>query len=421
MIVSLLIFGVTYFLIALTRVPRTVAALLGATAMVFSGALSSEDALSSIDLNVILLLAGMMVVAEILAKTGFFQWSAIYSARLVRGNGFGILVLLCGITAVASAFLDNVTSVVMLVPVTLSVCRTLGLNPVPFFLGEVFASNIGGAATLIGDPPNIIIGSAADIDFLAFVVNLTPVVIVCLALLLGLLYLWFRTDVTVEASRREAILQQNPNDAIEDWGSLIKSLVVVTLIIVGFLVHGILDIEPSLVALAGAAVLLLVTRTEPAEALREVQWSTFFSFVGLFMVVGGLVENGVLETFQVWLVDVSGGNSTVLTIAMLWFSGIISSLVDNIPYTATMTPVVLDIAAQGKGDEISPLWWALSLGANLGGNLTIVGASANVLVTDMARAAGYPISFSQFLKYGFGISALTMAAAMGYIWLRFLP
>ena len=322
----------------------------------------------------------------------------------------------------------------MLVPVTLSVCRTLGLNPVPFFLGEVFASNIGGAATLIGDPPNIIIGSAADIDFLAFVLlrrsssyvslwvfNLTPVVILCLALLLGLLYLWFRTDVRVEASRREAILQQNPTDAIEDWGFLIKSLVVLAFIIVGFLVHGILDIEPSLIALAEAAVLMLVTRTEPAEALREVQWSTLFFFIGLFMVVGGLVENGVLDKFQEWLVDVSGGNSTVLTISMLWFSGIISSLVDNIPYTATMTPVVLDIAAQqGKGDEISPLWWALSLGANLGGNLTIVGASANVLVTDMARASGHPISFLQFLKYGFGISALTMAAAMGYIWLRFL-
>ena len=362
----------------------------------------------------------MMVVAEILAKTGFFQWSAIYSARLVRGNGFGILVLLCAITAVASAFLDNVTSVVMLVPVTLSVCRTLGLNPVPFFLGEVFASNIGGAATLIGDPPNIIIGSAADIDFLAFVVNLTPVVIVCLILLLGLLYVWFRNDVRVEEERREAILRQNPTDAIEDWGFLIKSLVVLAFIIVGFLVHGILDIEPSLIALAGAAVLLLVTRTEPAEALREVQWSTLFFFIGLFMVVGGLVENGVLDTFQEWLVDVSGGNDTVLTIAMLWFSGIISSLVDNIPYTATMTPVVLDIAAQDPGDEISPLWWALSLGANLGGNLTIVGASANVLVTDMARASGYPISFLQFLKYGLGISVLTMAAAMGYIWLRFL-
>ena len=309
---------------------------------------------------------------------------------------------------------------VLLVPVTLSLCRSLQLDPVPFLLGEVFASNIGGAATLVGDPPNIIIGSAADIDFLSFVVNLTPVIILSMALLLGLLFLWFRDKVAVPESRRREIMNQSPSGTIHDRGLLVKSLIVLGLTIFGFLVHGLLDVSPSFIAIGGAAALLLISRIEPAVVLREVQWNTLFFFVGLFVVVGGLVENGVVDRLQEWLVEVTDGDQTTLALVLVWFSGLISGVVDNIPYTATMTPLVKELAAAEGGDEISPLWWALSLGANLGGNLTLVAASANVLVMDLARSSGHPISFLLFLRYGVVISLGTLGLATTYIWLRYL-
>ena len=419
MTTSIVIFGVAYLLIALTSIPNTVIALLGAVAMVFSGALSGHDAFRHIDLNVILLLAGMMILADIVGRTGFFQWSAIQSARAVRAHGFGMLVLLCFIAAFASAFLDNVTTVVLLVPVTLTLCRKVGLDPVPFLIGEILASNIGGAATLIGDPPNIIIGSVADIDFLSFLVNLTPIIVVCFVVLLGLLFLWFRNQLGISEAMRRELIAENPAKAITAR-LLTKSLAVMGLTIVGFLIHGLFDIEPAFIAIGGAALLLLVSGIEPADALREVQWSTLFFFVGLFIMVGGLIENGVLDVLQSWLIRATGGDQNVLALALVSFSGVASGIVDNIPYTAAMTPVVKDIAGERGAGGISELWWALSLGANLGGNLTLVGASANVLVANIARASGHPISFLGFLKYGAVTTVCTLALATAYLWLRSL-
>ena len=290
----------------------------------------------------------------------------------------------------------------------------------PFLIGEVLASNAGGAATLVGDPPNIIIGSAADIDFLSFLINLTPIIVVCLVVLLGLLFLWFRNQLGISEATRRELIADNPAKAITDTGLLIKSLTVTGLTVIGFLIHGLFDIEPSFIAIGGAALLLLVSGTEPTKVLREVQWSTLFFFVGLFIIVGGLIENGVLDVLQSWLIRATGGDQNVLALALVWFSGIASGIVDNIPYTATMTPVVKAIAGPRGAGDVSELWWALSLGANLGGNLTLVGASANVLVANVARASGHPISFLRFLKYGSVTTVCTLALATGYLWLRSL-
>ena len=418
MVTAIVIFGIAYLLIASGRIPNALIAVLGAMLMLFLSVVSEEEALAHIDLEVILLLAGMMSLADVIGRTGAFDWMALRSAQLVRGNGFWLLCLMAMLTGVSSAFLDNVTVVVLTVPITISLCRSLQLNPVPFLLAQVFASNIGGTATVVGDPPNIIIASAADIGFVEFMVNVAPVSILCMFVLLPLLYLWFRKDVTSpEASRRE-IMERRPGETIRDRGLLVKSSIVFSIVVVGFLTHDLLDVRPAFIAVAGAGVLVLISRIDPADVLHRVEWATLAFFTGLFIMVGALVETGVTDEIQEWMVGVAGGNERNLAFMLVWFGGIASAIVDNIPFTATMVPVVKDLPGiTDSGGH--PLWWSLALGADFGGNATAVGASANVIVVSLARANGYPISFVQFLKYGLVISVVTLVVATGYVWLRY--
>jgi len=419
-VIPIVIFAVAYVGIAFSKIPKSLIAMLGAAAMVLLGSLDSHQAFEYVDLNVILLLACMMVIADITGRTGIFEWAAIRCAQIARGQGFSILVLLCLLTAVASAFLDNVTTVVLMVPVTISICRALNIDATLLLISEIFASNLGGAATLVGDPPNIIIGSEAGISFFDFIVALTPLVVVELIVLFGLLFLMIGKKLKVSTERREHIMTLNAKDAITDMVLLRKSLVVLGATVIGFIGHGIINVEPAFIAIAGAAMLMLIAKIDPADAFRTVHHATLFFFIGLFMMVGGLIENQVLDKVQGWLVTATGDDLNTLAIVLLWFSGIVSAIVDNIPYTATMVPVVADIVGDNPGVGISVLWWSLSLGANLGGNFTIVGAAANVLVADSAKEQGHPISFMYFLKYGVVISLTTLLVASGYLWVRFL-
>ena len=418
MVEAVVIFGIAYLLITSGRIPNALIAILGAMAMLFLGTISEEQALHHIDLEVILLLAGMMSLADVIGRTGAFDWMALRSAQLVRGNGFWLLCIMATMTGVSSAFLDNVTVVVLTVPITISLCRSLQLNPVPFLLAQVFASNIGGAATVVGDPPNIIIASAADIGFVEFMVNVAPPAILCMVVLLPVLYLWFRNDVTTNEANRREIMDRSPGETIRDRALLVKSLVVFAVVVLGFLTHDLLDVRPAFIAVAGAGVLVLISRIDPADVLHHVEWATLAFFTGLFIMVGALVETGVTEEIQEWMVDVAGGNERNLAFMLVWFGGVASAIVDNIPFTATMVPVVKELP--GISDSGGhPLWWSLALGADFGGNATAVGASANVIVVSLARASGYPISFVQFLKYGVVISVVTLVVATGYVWLRY--
>ena len=411
------IFSIVYLLIAVGRIPPVLIAVLGAIAMVMLGVLSEQQALSYVDLEVILLLAAMMSLAEIAGRTGVFEWAAIRCAQLAGGNGFRTLCLMAAFTAVASAFLDNVTVVVLTVPVTLSVCRTLNLSPVPFLLAQVFASNIGGVSTVIADPPNIIVASASGIGFVDFLGNAAPVGIISTGVLFILLYVWFRKQVATTPASREAVMHQNAGDAIKDPVLLIKVCVVLASTFVGFLIHDALNVELAFVALAGAMLLVLVSRLDPQDVVRHVEWTTLAFFAGLFMLVGGLVEAGVTLEIRGWMVDASGDSERNLAFILVWFGGFTSAIVDNVPYTAMMVEVVEGVSSGSEGH--SPLWWALALGADLGGNATIVGASANVVAISLARANGLSISFLQFFRYGVVVSVVTLGIATGYLWLRY--
>ena len=412
------IFVGAYVLIASEQVDRTLVALLGGLTVVALGVIDQHEAFAAIDLNVIFLLAGMMVLAGVLGRTGFFEWLAIRAVKLSRGDPLRMLVVFALITAALSAFLDNVTTVVLITPVILSVARTLGVSPSPYLVSEILASNVGGTATLIGDPPNILIGSAARLDFVAFLVNLAPVTLVTLAVVVLTLRFLFRGALQVPDERREAILELREGEAIRDPVLLRIALVVITATLLGFLLHAALGLEAATVALLGATVLLLVARIDPHEALREIEWSTLFFFVGLFMLVEAVVQVGIVGGVADALARAAGGDLAVAAVSLLWFSAIASALVDNIPYTATAIPIVQRLTSDGLTAQ--PLWWALALGACLGGNLTIVGASANVVVANLARRAGYPIRFIDFFRYGALVVGESMAIATLYLWVRYL-
>ena len=412
------IFVVAYALIALERFDRTLIALLAGFSVIAIGIIDQHEAFAAIDLNVIFLLAGMMVIASTLARTGFFEWLAIRSVRLSRGEPLRLLLVLSVVTAVLSAFLDNVTTVVLTVPVTLSVAARLGITPAPFLVAQILASNIGGTATLIGDPPNILIGSAARLDFVAFLLNLGPVALLAFAAFALIMWVVFRRSLRVPDERRELAVQRSEATSITDRPLLIRSLLVAGLTIVGFLVHPVLGLEAGTVALLGATVLLLIGRIEPHDAFREVEWSTLFFFVGLFVLVESIVHVGIVGGIADWLAGATAGDGTAAAISLLWFSALASAVVDNIPYTATAIPIVERLVAAGLPAE--PLWWSLALGACLGGNLTIVGASANVVVANVAERNGRPIGFLEFFRYGAIVVVISLLISTGYVWLRYL-
>jgi len=420
--VASLIFSLTYLLIISERVHKTAAALIGGVAVVAFRVLDQEEAFAAIDLNVIFLLVGMMVIANTLGKTGAFQWLAIRTAKAARGNPLYIMLILALITALGSAFLDNVTTVVLMAPLSLFVAGVLGVSPVPFLISLIFASNIGGTATLIGDPPNILIGSAADLSFADFIVHLAPIILIVLAVFLAAVFLILRREMRPLAEYQRRVTALDESEVLEDRRLLYLSLGVLGLVVLGFLLQGALDLEPATVALGGATALIIVGGIHPREAFLEVEWATIFFFVGLFMVVGGVEEAGLLEDIGQGMSDASGGHLWAGTMLVLWSGALLSGIVDNIPLTAAMIPVVKELgqdlgAQQSAGN---PLWWALALGAGLGGNLTLVAASANVYVAGVAERAGYRISFLEFLKWGGLVTLASLVLASVYLWLRYL-
>ena len=411
------IFLITYTLIVTERVPRIVSGLLGGLAMILVGVLTQEEAFQAIDWNVIFLLVGMMVIASILSQTGLFQWTAIQAVKLGRGIPFRVLLILSVVVAIASALLDNVTIVVLAAPVALFVAASLRVSPLPFLIAAILASNIGGTATLVGDPPNILIGSAAGIDFLTFTANLAPISILILLSFLGLSWILFRNNLRVGKGSMLDMADLQVDALITNKVLLRKSLIVLAGVIVGFLLHGALHLEPATIALAGATILLLWGGSDPHEALQDVEWTTLFFFIGLFITVEAVVKVGIIEVVADAALRMTGGSLTLTSLMLLWLSALVSGVVDNIPYTATMIPVVENL---GQSMPIMPLWWSLALGACLGGNITLVGAAANVVVANLAEKSGHPISFGSFLRYGVPTTLLSLVLATAYIWLRYL-
>ncbi|MCI0581740.1 MAG: ArsB/NhaD family transporter [Chloroflexi bacterium] len=413
-----LVFVVIYAIIATDRLDKTVAALLGGVLMVVLGIVDQEEAFSAIDFNVIFLLAGMMAMAGILAKTGFFQWLAIRSVKAASGDPYRLLLVLAVITAVLSAFLDNVTTVVLIAPVTLYIATVLRVSPMPFLITEIAASNIGGTATLIGDPPNILIASAAGIDFVTFMANLGPPAAIIFVAYMAAVRFIFRGALEVHDDVRDSVLALDEREVLTEPRLLRVSLAVICATIVAFLFHGILGLEPATIALAGATLLMILGRLDSEDVLAAVEWRTLFFFIGLFMLVEGIVHVGIIAAITEGLLSATGGDQSITTLALLWLSGLASAIVDNIPYTATAIPIVAQMGDSGL--DTGPLWWALALGADLGGNATIVGASANVVVASLAARAGHPISFREYLPYGVAGTMIALPICTAYVWVRYL-
>ncbi|WP_297506825.1 ArsB/NhaD family transporter [Thermococcus sp.] len=418
-IIALSVFLGTYAFIMTEKLHRTVAAMVGASVVLITNVVPWEKVPEYLDLDTILLLAGMMVVVNIAKESGLFEYIAIKTAKFSKGNPMRVLLFFSVVTAVVSAFLDNVTTVLLLTPMLLYITKRMDVNPVPFLLSEVFASNIGGTATLIGDPPNIMIGSAAGLSFNEFIANMTPIAFLDLFVTIAVIYLAYRGAIKVSPGREEAIrnmiMEMNENDAIRDRKLFRKSLIVIGLVIVGFFFHDKLGVEPAVIALTGASILLLWSGASPEQALEKVEWATLFFFGALFIIVGSLVETGIIDAVARWMTGVIHTESeAIFTIA--WFSAVSSAVVDNIPLTATMIPL---IKAMGTSFNTYPLWWALSLGACLGGNGTAIGASANVVVIGIAYREGIRITFGDFLKVGLTVMSSTVAVGSLLIWLRY--
>jgi Na+/H+ antiporter NhaD/arsenite permease-like protein len=411
------IFLITYAVIVSDKIDRTIAALLGGLTLILIGVLDQDQAFHAIDWNVIFLLAGMMMIANVLRETGLFQWIAIQSVRLGKGNSFRIMIILVLVTAVTSALLDNVTIVILMAPVILFITASLRISPVPFLIALILASNIGGTATLVGDPPNILIGSAAGIDFVTFAANLAPISILILIAFIGLAWILFKKDLQVSKIAPVSIEALDTSELITNMPLLRKSLIVMTGVILGFLLHGSLHLEPATIALAGATVLVLWGRNDIHHVLREIEWTTLFFFIGLFILVEALVAVGIIEKVAQVALRLTDGNLELTSMLLLWFSALASGIVDNIPYTATMIPVVENL---GQAMPVGPLWWSLALGACLGGNATLVGAAANVVVANLAEKSGHPMSFGLFLRYGAVVTFMSLALASLYVWVRYL-
>jgi Na+/H+ antiporter NhaD/arsenite permease-like protein len=418
-VLAVAIFVATYALIASERIDKATAALAGGVAMVLLGIITQEEAFAHIDLNVIFLLAAMMVLAGIMRGTGVFGWMAVRAARVAGGDPYRLLVVMSIVTAVASALLDNVTTVVLVGPVTLFVAAGLGLNPMPLIISEVVASNIGGSATLIGDPPNILIGSHAGLDFGAFLVHMAPLAVVVMVLYLAAARLIFARYLEVDDERRRSLLALDERLMIEDAGLLRRSLLVLGATLVGFVLHGPLGYEPATVALGGAVALMIVGRQDPRKVFHEVEWPTLFFFIGLFMVVAGLIEVGVIDALADAVSTLTGGALAATSMLLLWMSAVVSAVIDNIPYAATMTPLVAQLHT-GHGGEADVLWFALAIGADLGGNATIIGASANVVLAALSDREGHRISFMSYLRYGLPLTAGMLLVSSLYLWLRYL-
>ncbi len=428
------IFLLVYGIIVTEKIHKTILAIFGASAMIVLKIITQEDAFNSTDLgvdwNVVFLLVSMMIIINIMKPTGVFEYIAIKSAKVAKGKPFMIMAIFSVVTAVVSAFLDNVTTVLLIAPVTMLICQALELDVVPFLITEALASNIGGTATLIGDPPNIMIASKAQLDFMAFVYHLTPVIIVCLVAYVLTIKFIFGRKLKVRDELRQRIMEMNENEAIKDPVLLKKSLIVLGITITGFVLHGMLHFEPATIALFGAGLLLLVSGTkEPHHILAEAEWATLFFFIGLFIIIGGVVKVGLIKWMSIKVLDITQGNLFGTTMIVMWFSAFASAFIDNIPYVATMNPLIIDMAKQIWPNisgtqllhhpDLMPIWWSLALGACLGGNGTAIGASANVIVVGMAEKMGKPISFKKFMLYGMPLMIESVIICTVYVWLRY--
>ncbi len=428
------IFIVAYILIITEKVHKTVVALSGASLMLLLGVLTQHEAFNveelGVDWNVIFLLLSMMIIVDLMKPTGVFEYVAIKSAKMGRGSPVKILAIFAVVTAVASAFLDNVTTVLLIAPVTLHIAEALEVDPIPFLISCALASNIGGTATLIGDPPNIMIGSRAGLDFMAFLYHLAPAIVIVMAVYVVMAKVMWGGMLKTREELKARIMALDEREAIKDRPLLMKSLTVLAAVMVGFVLHGRLGLQPATVALSGAALMLLLARKdEPDGSLLAVEWSTLFFFIGLFIIIGGVVKVGLIDWLSVQVLHLTHGSFLGTSMLVMWFSAFASAAIDNIPFVATMNPLIIDMARQiwpnlsGAAllhqPQLMPVWWSLALGACLGGNGTAIGASANVIVVGMSEKLGKKISFVRFMLYGIPVMFMSVAVSSLYVWLRY--
>ncbi|MGB9730730.1 ArsB/NhaD family transporter [Calditerrivibrio nitroreducens] len=429
---AILIF--TYIIIISEKINKTIVSIFGASLMIILHLVDQKEAFYfeelGVDWNVIFLLISMMIIINIMKPTGFFEYIAIKSAKFGKGDPIKIMLIFAVVTFVLSAFLDNVTTVLLIAPVSLLIADVLEISPIPFLIVEALSSNIGGTATLIGDPPNIMIGSKAKLSFVDFLIHLTPVVLITMIIFLFILKFVFKEKLKISDEKKQRILSMDESKAIKDPVLLSKSLFVLGLVLLGFVIHGILHYEPATIALFGAGLLLLLAGIhDPQHIFSEIEWSTIFFFIGLFIIVGGVVKVGLIKLISIKILEITQGNLMATSMLIIWFSAFASAFIDNIPYVATMNPLIINMAAQLWPDEkgvallhhpeLLPLWWSLALGACLGGNGTMIGASANVIVVGIANKAGEKITFLKFLKYGMPTMLLTVIVSSIYIYVRY--
>lgn len=417
-----------YFFIIVENIPKKTIALIGATLTIMLGLLSQDRNINGnfdynyfanfIDFNVIFLLVSMMIIVNIGARSKIFNWVAIELLKITKGNPMWILFTLGVFTALASAFLDNVTTVILVMPLTFIIAKELDIDPIPILITEVLASNIGGTATLIGDPPNIIIGSAAGLSFSDFLLELTGVIVLILFISVGILMFMFRKQLKTSPEKMLYITKIDNSKTITDYPLMIRSSVILGLVILGFILHDVIHLEPYVIAMAGASFLLIFEKQK--RILYTIEWNTIFFFIGLFIIIGGFEASGGVALIAKWLLDITHGSQNATAMVILWGSGALSGIVDNIPYTVTMSPMLLQIQSVMGIEYTHPLWWCLSLGACLGGNMTIIGAAANIIVSETASSSGHPISFMKFMKYGALITFVSLTLSSFYIYFRFL-
>ncbi len=417
-VIAILVFILTFTLITTESLPNSIAAMLGGFILLASSILTQEEAVHSIDFDTVGLLCGMMITVAVMRKSGLFEYVAIKGIKLTGGNPWRILVVLSIVTAVLSAFLDNVTTVLVIVPLTFAVADTIKINPMPILISEILFSNIGGAATLIGDPPNIMIGTATYLEFTDFIKNNLPVIVIISIVVLFLLRLIYYKKLTSEQVDYKKIYAFDEKRSIHNKKFFFSALIVFALIIVAFVTHHTHKISLATIALGGGFIMMMVTRQKPEEVLKEVEWPTLFFFLGLFVIIGGLEKTGVIKLIANKMIDVTGGNISYATQLILWGSAFSTTIINSIPFTATMISVIESMSATMQGD-VNPLWWGLSLGACLGGNGTIIGSAANIIVAGLSQKSSYPIRFLEYFKVGFPLMIVSIIIASIYLHLRY--
>lgn len=416
-IVAVAVFLIVILLIITERVHRTAAAMAGAMVLILTGVMSADKALSYIDFNTIGVLVGMMIFVAIVRRSGMFEYIAVRAAKAVHGDPWKIMVAFTLITAVLSAILDNVTTVLLVGPMSIAIARMLKIDPVPFLMGQILASNVGGTATLIGDPPNIMIGSAAHLSFMDFLDNTGFAVLFILVVLILLMKIVYEKKIELGMVDTGAIEKLDPSKSITNRALMKKGIIVLICVIVGFMFHDKLGIESSVIALTAAAVMLIIGREDVNEAIQDVEWTTILFFMSLFVVVGGLTETGIIKELASKIIDATNGHPMVTMLVLLWASALLSSILDNIPFVATLIPLIL--AMQADGIDVTSFWWAISLGACLGGNGTMIGASANVVLSDISTKHGYPITFKSYLKVGMPFMLLSIVISTVFLVVKF--